>query len=161
MLMQDLDDCPAEFRQVPGLIGMLQRALVLIGAFVADEASGAACAVLKSTAFQEFYSEVGQAVSEEKEAIKGSHLEAWRAWVHEAGKEHQGWAHRWTSVKDLWKPPRTQGPTAFSGKPLETLTAERDRLAQVWGAASRSGRTSTPRRPRTTRSWRPSSPTPL
>ncbi len=90
MLQQNLEGCHSEFRELPSLIGMHQRAQLLIRAFVADEASGAACAALNSTAFQEFYSEVGQAVAEEKDAIKGSHLEAWGAWVLEAGKEHKG-----------------------------------------------------------------------
>ncbi len=54
LLQQDLEDCPSEFREIPSLIGMHQRAQLLIRALVADEASGAACAVLNATAFQEF-----------------------------------------------------------------------------------------------------------
>ncbi len=133
MLQQDLEDCPAEFRQFPCLINMLQRARVLISALAADEASGAVCTVLNSNAFHELYADVGQAVDEEKTTIRGNQIEAWKAWVQEAGKERPGWAHRWTSVRDLWKPPKTGGPIEFSGQPLETLRQERDRLAQVWG----------------------------
>jgi hypothetical protein len=133
LLMHDLEECPVEFRQVPSLIGMHQRAKVLIGALAADESAGATCAVLNSAAFHELYGAVGQAVSEEKEAIRGSHSEAWKAWVQEEGKANLGWVHRWTALKDLWKPPPYKGHASFSGSPLETLTRERDRLAQVWG----------------------------
>ena len=51
LLQQDLDDCPAEFREIPSLIGLHQRANVLIKALVADETSGATRAVLNSAAF--------------------------------------------------------------------------------------------------------------
>ena len=47
---------------------------MLIKALVADETSGATCSVLNSAAFQDFYGEI----------------EAWRAWVQEAGKENKG-----------------------------------------------------------------------
>ena len=136
LLMHDLEECPVEFRQIPSLIGMHQRAKVLIGALAADESSGATCAVLNSAAFNELYSAVGQAESEEKEAIRGSHSEAWKAWVQEAGNVHLGWAHRWTAVKDLWRPQKASAALEFSGKPLDTLTQERDRLALVWGCTT-------------------------
>ncbi len=57
LLLQDLLDCPAEFREVPSLIGIYQRAQLLIKALAADESTGASCAVLNSEAFRELYSD--------------------------------------------------------------------------------------------------------
>ena len=134
-LLQDLEECPTEFRETPSLIGLHQRGQALARALAAGADAGTSIADLNVASFQHFYPEVGQAVDEERAAVKHSHVEAWRAWIKEAGRNHQGWAHKWTALREFWRPPKTCGPSTFTGQPLETLQAERERLMTIWNCS--------------------------
>ena len=131
-LARDLEDCPAEFRSMPPLIGLHAQAKLLIEAMVRDERSGFSSAVLNTTAFQSFYNHLESAIEEEKRQVRAGHLQAWRNWIREAGRSHKGWAHRWTALKQHWQPVRAPPGADFTGRPLDMLQSERDRLSGVW-----------------------------
>jgi hypothetical protein len=131
-LARDLEDCPAEFRSMPPLIGLHAQAKLLIKAMVRDERSGFSSASLNTTAFQSFYNHLESAIEEEKRQVRAGHLQAWRNWIREAGRSHKGWAHRWTGLKQHWQPVRAPPGADFSGRPLDMLQSERDRLGGIW-----------------------------
>ncbi len=131
-LSKDLEDCPAEFRSLPPLIGLHHQAQKLISAMVMDERSGFASNELNLAAFQDFYGHLESAIEDEKRQTRAGHLQAWRNWIKEAGRSHKGWAHRWTALKQHWQPVRAPPGADFTGRPLDMLQSERDRLSGVW-----------------------------
>ena len=52
--------------------------------------------------------------------------------MREAGTAHKGWAHKWASLREHWRPVKVSVDSAFSGRPRDALTRERERLSAVW-----------------------------
>ena len=131
-LAEDLEESPQEFQCVPALIGLRHRATKLVKALEADELSQLQCRQLNEAAFQHFLGEVSEALEEERRHLRGCHSQAWRAWVREAEGSHKGWAHRWTSQREHWRPVKAEAQSPFTGRPREALEREQERLSAVW-----------------------------
>ncbi len=136
-LSQDLEECPTEFRSVEALIGLHQRAQTLIQALAMDETYHRTNTELNETAFRDFLGEVTSALEHERRQLQAGHLQSWKAWVREAAREHRGWAHRWSTIKEQWKPLKVAPGGAFTGRPLESLQKEHARLTEVWGCSEK------------------------
>ncbi len=134
-LAQDLEDCPAEFKRIPALIGLMKRAQTLIKAMEPDECSQLSCRELNETALERFLQEVGQALDEERRHVQQCHLRSWKEWVREAQSSHKGWAHKWTALKEHWRPVRVAASSRFMGRSRDALQSEKDRLSSVSGCS--------------------------
>ena len=131
-LAMDLEEAPAEFESIPGLIGIQQRARILIKAMEMDERSQFSCGDLNAAAFQHFLAEVGEALEEERRHLRGCYAQSWRDWVKEAGEAHKGWAHRWSKHQEHWRPVKVSANGHFTGRPRDSLQQEKRRLSEVW-----------------------------
>ena len=136
--LEELEACPQECRAIPALIALWQQAQGLARAVLQDEQAGRLCPEANEVAFREFLQVLDDALEEERGHLRRDAGTAWGSWILEANNEHKGWAHRWTTVKEGWKPTRAS-PT-FTGKPLDALMHERERLCDVWQCTEHAGR---------------------
>ena len=60
-------------------------------------------------------------------------MSSWRDWVREAQSHHKGWAHRWTSLKEHWRPVKVLASGRLTGRPRYTLQSEKERLTSAGG----------------------------
>ena len=135
LLEQELAECPAEFHSIGSLIGLRHRAQTLIRALLMDEAANRSCQELNAAALQTFLGEVTEALDQERRLLQQGHLRSWKEWVRSAARENRGWAHKWSTIKEQWKPLQTTFGSAFTGRPREYLEKERSRLMDVWGCS--------------------------
>jgi hypothetical protein len=91
-----------------------------------DEHAGFSCHAVNLAAFDHLQQAISEALREEQEAGRKHHTEAWKEWVGTAQTNHKGWAHRWTGLKEPWRPVRAS--EAYTGKPLEALKEGADAI---------------------------------
>ncbi len=133
-LAEELENCPSEFREVPQLIHLHQKARTYIQAMQQDERAGFESPLANQAALNHLQHEINERMREERESSSKHYTEAWRSWIGTAQTSHTGWAHRWTSNKEHWKPPRAS--ESFTGKPQDELDAECTRLSNIWQCES-------------------------
>ena len=136
-LAEDLRDHPAEFQEVEALINIYHKATMLIQALSRNEAAGQQCQELNRSSFTDLQDELQRAVEEERHNSRKTSLQAWRDWVADASSHNRGWAHRWTKLQDVWKPTRARIGGTYTGKPIDVLKQERERLMGIWGCQRR------------------------
>ncbi len=123
------DSAPGEFQTHPGLIGLMVQAQTIMEALTAfqDPAEeGQALDVVDS-----FLGEISVALDHEQSQHRKASREQWSSWVKESLGVNTGWAHKWSQITELWRPPRTSG--SFEGKRSQVLEREAARLSDIWG----------------------------
>ena len=99
----------------------MQRAQTLVRALEADERAQLSCRNLNEAAFQHFLGEASEALEEERRHLRGCHAQSWREWVKEAEGGHTGWAHKWTPLREHWRPVKVTASSPFTGRPRDAL----------------------------------------
>ncbi len=129
-LAEELNEAPTEYQSVPALIGLWHRANFMMDLMIRDARAGCSLNELNEETLQQFQSEVTSAIEEEQHEQTKNHRAAWRDWVKGAGTAHPGWVHRWTALRQPWRPLKASG--GASGRPIDTLTSESHRLGHLW-----------------------------
>ena len=137
LLEAELAECPTEFHSIVALIGLRMRAQTIIRALIMDELACTSCQELNAATLQTFLGEVSDALDQEHRSLQQGHLRSWKDWVRESSREHRGWAHKWSTIKEQWKPQRVPAGSTFTGKPRECIEQERTRLRAVWECSER------------------------
>jgi hypothetical protein len=106
----------------------------MMGALLQDEAAGVQCTNLNQAAFDHLQQGIAEAMREERAAGHRHYTEAWRDWINTAQAKNKGWLHRWSGLRETWKP--TQASADFTGKPIDALNHEKDRLSTIWQCES-------------------------
>ncbi len=70
------------------------------------------------------------AEAEEQRLQRAGLHASWKEWVRDSQAHRKGWAHKWTTLRQHWRPLVTQD--GFSGRPLDLLTEESERLQDIW-----------------------------
>ena len=89
---------------MPSLIALWQQARTLVRAMHQDEDAGFSCQTANQAAFDQLQFAIGEALREEREAGSRHYKAAWKEWISTAQSNHKGWAHRWASLKEPWRP---------------------------------------------------------
>ncbi len=125
-LAHALEEPPAEYHSVQALMGLLDHAKLIFSATDVHHD----VEELKSS-IRRFLAQINEALDQEHQQQRRSANEAWSHWVIESLGTSPGWAHRWSQVREMWRPPR--GTYEYTGKPIDTLAREANRLADTWG----------------------------
>ncbi len=129
-LREDLMHSPAEFQEKPMLIELHAHARNLMDYVIADELAGFSAPIANETAFRDLLEMIQRAESTEQRLQRAGLHAAWKEWVSDSQAHRKGWAHKWTALRQHWRPRVTQD--GFSGRPLDLLTEESERLQGIW-----------------------------
>ena len=130
-LHEELLNSPAEFQEKPILIGLYARAKDLVHYMMIDENAGFTVPTVNEAAFRDLLSAISDTMQEEQRRQKQELKEAWADWVRDSQAHRKGWAHKWTAIQQNWRPLVAQH--GFSGRPLDILMEESQRLQHIWG----------------------------
>eukprot|EP00959_Pyramimonas_sp_CCMP1952_P301658 6311779-Pyramimonas_sp.AAC.1 len=72
-----------------------------------------------SRALDTFTEQLNQAINQEKALTKSMSTVAWKEWVKQAMGQGTGWAHRWSKIREFWRPVDTGGDILQSTKPTK------------------------------------------
>jgi hypothetical protein len=78
-----------------------------------------------------FLEAVSDAMEEEQRLQATTAQQRWRQWVKNSMGINAGWAHKWSRLSSVWKPPK--GDLNVHGRPTDKLDSEASRLSDIWG----------------------------
>jgi hypothetical protein len=128
-LQDELDTPPTEFHSHPGLMGILLQGRTVLAA-VAATSSPLTLAEQLAT-IDRFLEAVSDAMEEEQRLQATTAQQRWRQWVKNSMGVNAGWAHKWSRLSSVWKPPK--GDLNVHGRPTDKLDSEASRLSDIWG----------------------------
>jgi hypothetical protein len=89
------------------------------------------------TLVDRFLEQLHNAINEEQQAQNRTAQQQWRQWVHDSMGANLGWAHKWSKLAAVWKPP--SGELSTDNRPTAKLEREAARLSQIWGSGRKRG----------------------
>ncbi len=134
LLHSELSNAPEGAQSVPALIGLHQQAAQIAVGLASDPAASRLDYELSAAMLARFEAEVGEALDHELRRDKARSAQAWREWVQECSSKGNGWVHKWTRIRDYWKP-LVQPDLSVSCRPTALLSAEAQRLSALWEAS--------------------------
>ncbi len=136
-LQDELGQPPVEYHTHPGLMGLLTQARTILEALAAT--SNPLTSEEQIGLVDRFLEQLRTAITEEQQAQNRTARQQWRQWVHDSMGTNLGWAHKWTKLAAVWKPPASELST--DNRPTAKLEREAARLSQIWGSKRTRGPT--------------------
>ena len=78
-----------------------------------------------------FLEQLQRALDEEQQARARTTQQQWCQWVQDSMGVNTGWAHSWSKLAAVWRPP--SGELSATNRPTDKLEREAARLSGIWG----------------------------
>ena len=128
-LQDEIGEPPTEFHTHPGLMGLLTQARTILAAVAATD--NPLSAEEQKGILDRFLEQIHQALEEEQQAQARSNQQQWRQWVQNSMGLHTGWAHKWSKLAAIWRPPNDE--LSLTNRPTDKLERGAARLSDIWG----------------------------
>ena len=133
----DLAHPPASLEQSAEFSALHRSVCTCVQATILDVSRGSLDFKLVATIFDDLDKEVSGALDREIARDRRDEKVSWNNCVKEAMSKGVGWAHRWSNRLTSWQPHQVwkHKLSRWSGRPVDLLEAEQERLSTLWQAA--------------------------